>query len=286
MTAPTGAPRAEPFFLKSAAGRRFCLFHPPVGACRGALLYVHPFAEEMNRSRRMAALQARQLAALGYGVLLLDLTGCGDSGGDFNDARWALWKDDLALGAAWLAERLDRPLTLWGLRLGALLAADYARAASHPVHALILWQPVQNGAAFLNQFLRLRVAGAMLDDGQNPGQVRTSTTTLRQALQARESIEIAGYDLAPELAAALDALDPLEAMTPPCPVHWFEAVGAADAALPTGAARVGAAWQARGVKVRQQAVHCPPFWTTPEIVESPAWLAATSAALREAGDGV
>jgi len=286
MTGLTGAPRAEPFFLESAAGQRFCLFHPPASPCRGALIYVHPFAEEMNRSRRMAALQARQLAALGYGVLLLDLAGCGDSEGDFNDARWALWKNDLALGAAWLNQRLGQPLTLWGLRLGALLAADYARTATHSVHALLLWQPVQNGAAFLNQFLRLRVAGAMLDDGQHLGQARTSTTTLRQALLAGESIEIAGYDLAPELAAALDTLDPLEAMTPPCPVHWFEAVSAADAVLPASAARVGVAWQARGVEVRQQAVHCSPFWATAEIVESPAWLGATSAALREAGVGV
>jgi alpha/beta superfamily hydrolase len=40
----------------------------------------------MNKARRMAALQARALAALGYGVLLLDLHGCGDSSGDFGDS--------------------------------------------------------------------------------------------------------------------------------------------------------------------------------------------------------
>jgi exosortase A-associated hydrolase 2 len=284
MTAPQGAPQAEPFFLESAAGQRFCLFHPPAGACRGAVLYVHPFAEEMNRSRRMAALQARALAALGYGVLLLDLGGCGDSSGDFGDARWALWKDDLALGAAWLRRRLDRPLTLWGLRLGALLAVDYARSADHPVESLILWQPVQNGATFLTQFLRLRVASAMLEEAA--GQAQTSTGALRQALQAGETLEIAGYDLAPPLAAALDALDPLEAMTPPCPVHWLEAVGAAGQALPAGAARIGAEWQRRGIDARQRVVHCPPFWTTPEITESPAWLAATSDILRERVHGI
>jgi exosortase A-associated hydrolase 2 len=276
------APQAEPFFLESAAGQRFCLFHPPAVACRGALLYVHPFAEEMNRARRMAALQARALAQRGYGVLLLDLAGCGDSSGDFGDARWALWKDDLALGAAWLRRRLGQPLTLWGLRLGALLALDYARSADHPVQSLVLWQPVQNGATFLTQFLRLRVASAMLDETG----ARTSTGALRDALQAGETLEIAGYDLAPPLAAAIDTLDPLEVMTPPCPVHWLEAVGAPGQALPAGAARVGAEWQRRGIDVRQQAVHCPPFWTTPEIVECPAWLAATSTALEVNADVV
>ena len=82
MDAPGHAP-ADAFFLDTADGPRFCLYHAPVGECRGALVYIHPFAEEMNRSRRMAALQARALTAQGFGVLLLDLHGCGDSGGDF-----------------------------------------------------------------------------------------------------------------------------------------------------------------------------------------------------------
>jgi len=278
MTTPPVPPRAEPFFLDGAPGRRFCLFHPPANPCRGGVLYVHPFAEEMNRSRRMAALQARALAALGYGVLQIDLYGCGDSSGDFGDASWAHWQADLALGAAWLQARLDRPPILWGLRLGALLALDHARRAAQPPQAMILWQPVLNGATHLTQFLRLRVAGAMLDDG-----AQTSTGALRQALQAGETVEVAGYDLAPALAGALDALDPLERMAPPCPVHWFEAVAGpqADAGLPPGAARAAAAWRDGGAALHLHALPCPPFWTTPEITVCQAWLDATSAALRE-----
>ena len=270
---------AEPFFLESAPGRRFCLFHPPLGVCRGAVLYVHPFAEEMNRSRRMAALQARALAACGYGVLQLDLYGCGDSSGDFGDARWTIWKSDLAAGAAWLQRRLARPLTLWGLRLGALLALDYAREAPAPPHALILWQPVLNGASYLTQFLRLRVAGAMLDEG-----AQTSTSTLRQALQDGTTLEIAGYDLHPALAAALDRLSPAEAMVPACPVHWFEACSTSGQELPAARARVGAAWRASGVDLHLHALACPSFWITPEITESEAWLQATVAVLQENAD--
>jgi exosortase A-associated hydrolase 2 len=272
---------SEPFFLDSAPGHRFCLFHPPLGTCRGAVLYVHPFAEEMNRSRRMAALQARALAALGYGVLQLDLYGCGDSSGDFSDARWAIWKADLAAGASWLQRRLDQPLTLWGLRLGTLLALDYAREASAPPHSIILWQPVLNGATYLTQFLRLRVASAMLDDG-----VQTSTGALRQALQDGETIEIAGYDLAPDLAKAIDKLDGLETMAPVCRVDWFEALAAPDAALPAGATRTSAEWLRRGVDVHLHPLACPPFWLTPEITESQAWLDATSASLLESADAV
>ena len=54
-------------------------------------MYAHPFCEEMNKARRMAALQSRRLAALGYSVLQIDLFGCGDSSGDFADAR-EIWK--------------------------------------------------------------------------------------------------------------------------------------------------------------------------------------------------
>jgi len=277
MNPSTGRSSAEPFFLKSGTGQRFCLFHRPAGPCRGAVLYVPPFAEELNRSRRMAALQARALAAQGYGVLQIDLYGCGDSSGDFGDARWDLWKQDLALGAAWLRDTLGQPLTLWGLRLGAALALDYARNARHPVETTLLWQPVLNGPAYLTQFLRLRMASALLADAAS---AQGGTSALRDALRAGETLEIAGYDLAPELAAALDALDAPEALAPACPVHWFEAVNAPGQALPPAAARITADWQRRGVELDVHAVHCPPFWTTSEITVSPALLAATSDALQ------
>jgi exosortase A-associated hydrolase 2 len=274
------AEAAEPFFLDGFPGRRFCLFHPPGAPCRGAVLYVHPFAEEMNRARRMAALQARALSQLGYGVLQIDLYGCGDSSGDFGEARWDIWKDDLARAADWLNVRLGQPLTLWGLRLGALLALDYAREARHPLHAMLLWQPVAKGSAYLTQFLRLHMAGALLEEGAQ----HCGTDALRQALRAGETIEIAGYDLAPDLAGAIDALDPLETLMPACPIHWFEALKSADGALPTGAARVSAAWRARGADLSLHALPCPPFWTTPEITVGHEWLVATSAFMRGGDD--
>jgi len=60
--------------------------HAAQGAALGSVLYGHPFAEEMNKSRRMAGLQARALARAGYDVLQIDLRGCGGSSGDFGDA--------------------------------------------------------------------------------------------------------------------------------------------------------------------------------------------------------
>lgn len=272
----------EPFFLGSGAQRRFCLFHRPAGPCRGAVLYVPPFAEELNRTRRMAALGARRLAAHGYGVLQIDLYGTGDSAGDFADARWDLWKQDLDAAAAWLRARVDAPLTLWGLRLGALLALDYARTVALPLAPMLLWQPAAGGSTYLTQFLRLRTANAMLgtDAAQN------GTKALRAALQAGETLEIAGYDLAPALASAIDALPAPDAMVPPVPAHWFEVLGAPGQAPGPAAARVKAAWEAHGAPLHVHTVTGLPFWATTGIATCPELLDATVDAIEERAHAV
>lgn len=278
MTAGADGARTEAFFLTRTGGQLFCLFHPPRGVCRGAVLYVPPFAEEMNRARRIAAQQARELAALGYGVLQPDLGGTGDSSGDFGEARWEAWKDDLAACCAWLGERTGQAPVLWGLRLGALLALDYAQAAAHPLRALILWQPVPSGQAYLTQFLRLLTVHAVLADNASE---QTGTRALRAALQSGQVLEVAGYALDPALATAIDALAPLERYTPPCPVHWFEMGASAGQALPPGAARAADAWRRRHAQLQVHAVDCPAFWAAADNAAAPALLEATSALIRE-----
>jgi exosortase A-associated hydrolase 2 len=275
---------AQSFFLTVGLGQRYCLFHPPAGACRGAILYLPPFGEEMNKARRMAALQARALAAQGYGVLQLDLYGCGDSSGELRDARWAGWLDDAAAAAAWLTQRLDAPLTLWGLRLGALLALDFASRAAMPIERLILWQPVQHGATFIKQFLRLLTANDMLADGAGQqGERNGGTAALRAALLDGQILEVAGYELAPALATAIETKDAASLAPAGVAVHWYEAVSAADRPMPPAVTRVADAWRAQGVDVQLQAVPCAPFWATQEITICPELLAATAAALPATG---
>src|SRR5215472_6075674 len=118
----------EAFFLPAAVGQRFCIYHAASGPlARGSLLYIHPFAEEMNKSRRMVALQARSFSNAGYAVLQIDLMGCGDSSGDFADATWESWVQDVTLACEWLRHRSSSPLWIWGLRSGCLIAVEAAR---------------------------------------------------------------------------------------------------------------------------------------------------------------
>ncbi|MGH8593525.1 MAG: hydrolase 2, exosortase A system-associated, partial [Gammaproteobacteria bacterium] len=105
------------------------------------MLIVPPFAEEMNKSRRMFALLARDLACLGYGVMLVDLYGTGDSEGEFVEARWAMWKEDIARSAEWLQGQGAESFYLLGLRLGAPLALDVAKNFAFPLQRIVLWQP-------------------------------------------------------------------------------------------------------------------------------------------------
>lgn len=263
-----GHASAQPFFLQARTGSRFCLFHRPAGVCRSALVYLHSFAEEMNKSRRMAALAARALAANGVAVLQIDLHGCGDSSGEFRDASWESWKEDAQLAATWLRAHTGCPVGLWGLRLGALLALDAAPVVA-PAR-LLLWQPVLKGDQFLTQFLRLRLASDMLQAGADSG----GTRALRAQLLAGETLEVAGYELSPALAAAIDMLDAAR-LAPSCKADLIEL----GKEVSPASARVVAGW---GGVASASAVAGPQFWSTQENEDAPALLDATAALFREA----
>jgi exosortase A-associated hydrolase 2 len=273
VTDAIGAPPVEPLFLDGSAGRLFAVYHAPAPGRvpTGGLIYLPPFAEEMNRSRRMAALQARALASSGIGVLLLDLYGTGDSGGEFVAARWRIWLEDVATAADWLGVRLPARLGLLGLRLGGMLAAAAAAEAPGRFRRLMLWQPVTDGKSMLTQFLRLRVAAAM-----GGGEPKENTEQLRAELTAGRPLEVAGYEISPELAAAIDGLrlNDLD-FGPDLAIDWLEIAPEAGRALSPAARRVTEQWHERGIPIAAASVAGQQFWTTQEISLAPDLLAET-----------
>ena len=258
----------EPLFLQAADGERFCIFHTPHGSPRGAILYLHPFAEEMNKSRRMAALQARRLAASGYAVLQIDFHGCGDSSGDFRDSTWEAWREDVLLAARWLRSHGLGALTLWGLRLGALLALSTAAECDPPADRLLLWHPVLSGQVRLNQFLRVKVAAEMLAEAQT----RTGVQELRSKLATGHAVEVAGYEISPALAHAIDALR-IEQLKPQAgSVQWIEVSSGDDAALSPASQRLTQAWMDQGIDLITRLARGPQFWSTAEVTENPSLI--------------
>jgi len=277
------APHPEPLFLRfepGPLGLRFALHHVPPGAVRGLVVYVHPFAEEMNKSRRMAALQSRALAAAGFAVLQVDLLGCGDSAGDFGDATWARWVSDVAQACRWLRERsgagaADAPLWLWGLRAGCLLAAEAAPLLGEPCNFLF-WQAPTSGKPLLQQFLRLKAAGDLLG-----GQGKALMEQLRSDIAAGKGVEVAGYMLHPELCLGLERAT----LQPPVllggaagQVVWLEVSPRAGAGLSPAALTAVGKWTAAGWSVEARPIEGPAFWQTVEIEEAPCLLAASTAA--------
>jgi exosortase A-associated hydrolase 2 len=255
------------FFLPGTAGNLFTMYYPPKESSSdaGNILYVHPFAGEMLASRNVIAAVSRQLVELGFGVLVVDLYGCGDSGGDFEDARWELWRDDLQVASRWLQERGGERLILWGLRLGALLAVDFAVYSQDTYERIVLWQPVLSGELMLNQFLHMNLSA---EDGNASMQGRIGTREQRKHLVAGESIEVAGYRLAAELVWAIDRLNLALPATPlSAPIHWTEFV-LSKQSLDGASLRVIEGWKERGVSVSADTVAGSPFWLFPHSMDS------------------
>ena len=264
----------QPFFLSAAFGQRFRVFHPAQGSSRhGRILYLHPFAEEMNKTRRMAACQAREMARQGYDVLQIDLLGCGDSSGDFGDATWDQWLDDARQASQWLRARSDAPFTLWGLRAGCLIAAEVA-ANLTDVAGFLFWQPVASGKQHWQQFIRLKVAGELAS-----GQSKGVAEHIRQQLEAGHPIDVAGYTVAPALARRLQEA---ELKSPPgngCRVGWLEVSSREDATLAPASTRIIEQWRQAGCHVDARVANGPAFWQTTEIETAPRLIEATMALL-------
>ena len=272
-TSTSPAP-AEAFFQNAATGQRFCLYYPPanLATCRGGIIYIAAFAEEMNKARRMAAIQARSLAACGYGVLVIDLYGCGDSSGELKNADWDIWKADVLLAIKVLGEKINAPVSLCGLRLGALMALDIAREPSQQLEKIVLWQPVLQASSYLNQFFRLRLASDMLGKKEDA----VTNKSVRQMLEEGQTVEVAGYEISPRFVQSIDHLDAAFWHDFSAQLHWLECVSEDNQPISPIRKKLMTHWLDSGVDLHVHSVKSIAFWTTQEITVSHELLTATT----------
>jgi exosortase A-associated hydrolase 1/exosortase A-associated hydrolase 2 len=260
MTVPSLYCEAATFEPFARGPRLLCIAEPASGNVRGVVLLLPPFAEEMNKSRRMCALLARGLAADGWRVVRIDLFGCGDSAGSLREATWEQWCDDLR-------RELDRHLCakppslwLWALRAGALFVRELLAVA--PNANLLLWQPVLSGQTHLSQFLRLQAAAALLGAGKGgePSAART--------LAAGEVAEVAGYELPPGVARGLQSA----AFDVPAnfsgQIAWLELAMSHGAQPGVATQRAIDSLRAAGHSVSFEAVAGVPFWQSVEVEQN------------------
>jgi len=269
--------RVSGHFLDGAKGLLFALRRGPPDP-RGCVLVVPPFAEEMNKSRRMITRVGQALDARGVATVLPDLHGTGDSAGEFADADWDGWCDDLVSTACWCEQHAGPVTGLLAIRLGCALAcAERVRAALPSLRRVVLWQPVLDGKRFLSQFLRLRVAAAMAAGTQE------SAGELRRRLGEGKPLEVAGYPLSPRLADDLEKVAPPARLpAPPAETLWAEVASGEGATLTAASVAAVERYRVAGALVETEVVPGEPFWSSTEIVVNEALVARTEAFL--AGD--
>ncbi len=230
---------------------------------RGQVLYVPPFAEEMNRCRSLVATLARQFADRGYGCTLLDLYGTGDSDGEFHQASLDDWLSNVALALTWVQERFGAAPLLWGLRLGALLAWESARAHGSAVAGLLLMQPATSGRMLTRQLVRQRIASGLSRNAQE------SAEDINACWERGDTVEIGGYHTCGELMLALQGLAIHAEGAPAYRIQWLEHESVPGKGLPPASGKITQALGEQGSDVSWRLFGGAPFWQLNERADTP-----------------
>jgi len=141
----------EPFFF--GRNRLYGYWHrAQEGAVRGrTVVLCYPVGHEYIRSHRAFYQLAVRLARAGNNVFRFDYTGCGDSGGDYEEGGIHQWTDDISRAIQEARKRSGaHEVCLVGLRMGATLALR-AACERDDVQSLVLWEPVCDGQKYLEE---------------------------------------------------------------------------------------------------------------------------------------
>lgn len=266
----------EAFFLSDAGQHLFCIHRKPATASRGAVLLVPPFAEELNRSRRMLAVASERFAEAGWETLQLDLMGCGDSDGSFEDATWDAWLSNLQQAFERLSGSARGPVVLWGLRAGCLLICDWLRASQRDtgIAGVLFWQPVASGRQHLTHFLRLKA----LSESAEP-EHGSVVKAARARLQMGGYVDVAGYRIGSQLATGLEHADLELSEAFRGRVGLVEVSAKRQEELSPVIGNHAVRWRSRGLAVDTHLVQGPAFWLTQEITQAPLMIDASVAYL-------
>jgi exosortase A-associated hydrolase 2 len=263
-------------FIATGKGRIFVLARHPRNFSGQCVLVVPPFAEEMNKSRKMITELAQRVSARRLGVVIPDFFGTGDSEGDFSQTDCETWLDDLGSTEKWLRERNWSVAAVLGIRLGCVVAAEHLRRRDQPVKSTIFWQPMLDGARALEQFLRLRVAASLMEDKKE------TVADLKADIASGAPVEVAGYGISKQLVVQIEHLKLASSIGANVGnLHWFEVLRSAEAPVPVPTSKFFEQLQAKGISATLHTVHGEPFWASTEVVCLPTLLEATAIALSE-----
>ena len=159
----------------------------------GAVILVPPFAEEMNRSRRMYVLCARLLANNGIHAVIFDFSGTGDSSGEWGQFCYSDWMGDIKHVYTHCSSFADN-VSFIALRFGALILSDVVSQSDIDVDRCIFWDPIENGEILIRQLIRIKIAAAMADESK-----KLTTKEILDDIESMGYLESGGYKISKSL---------------------------------------------------------------------------------------
>ena len=248
----------QAYFFGDHRRRLFACFHAAEGAWPAklmpAVLLCGPQGQEGVRAHRMMRVLAERLSRVGCDVLRFDPYGTGDSAGDEQDLDLLGWQHDVSGAARELQRRSaaaveqlvqsqrfqaaqqavptppvhpsQRPQVWLGFRMSASVACMTAAGeADHRPQALVLVEPVMDGAAYLRELglatvQSLEASCSIKDPAWRVSLQQTPEVWEREAL---------GFEMSAALHAQLRGLA-AETVRVPSDVHMSAVVSRVDAA--------------------------------------------------------
>ena len=237
-----------------------------------AVIFVPPFAEEMNRSKRMYVLCARLLADAGIHSLCFDFIGTGDSSGEWGDFNYSDWKNNL-IDVYRLAKKFAPKISLVTLRDSALISLNLIKQADIQIDKCVLWDPIDSGEVLIRQLVRMKIASAMAGDLK-----KITTKEVLESVEQSGFLEVGGYHVSSELINQIKAekiSDSIEAVLALTQMHWMT-TGKSNSndAMPICLSKLNLA-ESLLRQLTMHAVNDVKFWMQQEVTISPLLLRET-----------
>lgn len=159
------------------------------GRGTSAVVLVPPFAEELNRSKRMYILCARLLANSGIHAICFDYSGTGDSSGEWGEFCYSDWVNDLHEVYRY-AGKYTFDISFIALRFGALVLMDAMLEHQMTAGKSLFWDPLENGDLLTRQLVRMKIAAAMSDNAK-----KITNKEVIESIENNGFLESAGYHL-------------------------------------------------------------------------------------------
>lgn len=179
-------------FIGLDSERVFVASHAPTQRPSRALIICHPLGEEKLWAHRVLVSFARHLASAGYLAVRFDFRGEGDSERQFQEADLESRVEDTrrVVEATMEMNPNIEEISLLGLRLGATVATA-ASAYSKMVSRLVLWDPIVDGAAYMQTVLRWNLMFQMAQHKQ----IQEDRAALVARLENGGTVNVEGYEL-------------------------------------------------------------------------------------------